>query len=141
MRKRDLTEFKARTAARAARRRTSELYGELEMQRGPKRTEDIYRLLSEVRKISDEWRKETTLSKLYLRKQLNILAGREYKVDRPPEFMLLRISIPDRQVYSAWAKVTKFAHKHKVSPGATARWITDNGGIDNIIRKGILLER
>lgn len=138
---RDLTELQARKAARVARKQVSKLFDELEIRRGPGRTEGIYKLLSEVRRISDKWRKETTLSKLYLRKQLNILAGRDFKVDRPPEFMLLRAAISNRQVYSAWAKVATIARSRKVPPKSTSQWIEEQGGIDTIIRDTISTEK
>lgn len=137
MPRRDLTDLEAHKAVRAAMKHISALYTDLEVGRGPKRTAGIYELLSEVRRISEEWRKQTKLSRLYFRKHLRILAGRKFKVARPPEFMLLRAAIRDRQVHSPWAKVAKSARLRKVPWEKTAQWIEKRGGIDKIIRRTI----
>ena len=137
MPQRDLTETEARKATRAASRRIRELFEKVENRSGPSRTRTIYSLISEVRLVSETWRNETKLSKLLLRKRLNLLAGRNFKAKRSPEFMLLRSAILNRQVYSAWAKAANLLRKNRVPPERTAKWIDEHGGIDTIIRKGV----
>jgi hypothetical protein len=132
-----LTEAEARKAALAASQRIRELFEKVGKRSGPSRTRTIYKLMSEVRIVSETWRKETKLSKLLLKKHLNLLAGRNFKVTRSPEFMLLRSAIRNRQVYSAWAKVANIARKNRVPLEWTAKWIDEHGGIDTIIREGV----
>lgn len=134
MSKSDMTMRQAMIDVSAATEEIANLYAKVTVKRGPRRTEAIYKLLSEVCRTAKRWRKETRLSQTRLKSSLIDLSDKNFKIGRAPEFMLLRVAIPDRRVVSAWAKVAMLAYGKKIVPNKTGEWIKANGGVDEIIR-------
>lgn len=136
----DLTLREIRAMANTAFRNLQDQYIEVRKLRGSRRTRAVYKFLAEVRHIAFVWRKESPATRAVIEQHLNHIAGRNFRTKRSLEFMLLRIAVTERQIHSAWSKAANLAREHKVPPRKTARWLTDNGGIDYIIRNGVTAE-